>query len=121
MKPYLRTETPPRPQFAVRPRGGYCRARAGAPSCDQGDRMAVHRTSLLLVTLHRGAMLSAGPAGAQDFQYGKREPLKGEVEWKASASAGLILTTGNSRALAFSGSALISRRDGDDKVTLEGA
>jgi len=87
--------------------------------------MAVQRTSLLLVMVQLGAqlgsMLSAGSARAQDFQYGKREPLKAEVEWKASASAGLILTTGNSRALAFSGSALISRRDGDDKFTLEGA
>ena len=70
--------------------------------------------------LYLFAALAFAPAARAQmaFEYGKREAVKG-VEWKATASAGLILTTGNSRALAVSGSALISRRDGDDKLTLE--
>jgi hypothetical protein len=62
----------------------------------------------------------ATAAHGQAFEYGKHEDVKG-VEWKATASAGMILTTGNSRALALSGSALLSRRDGDNKLSLEGS
>jgi hypothetical protein len=78
--------------------------------------MLVTRSLLLLAV----AAASGAVARAQSFEFGKREEVKA-VEWKATASAGMILTTGNSRALALSGSALISRRDGDDKLTLEGS
>jgi hypothetical protein len=53
------------------------------------------------------------------FEYGKKEDVK-EVEWKASASAGLVATTGNSRTVTFSGGALLSRKDTDNKFSLEG-
>ena len=61
-------------------------------------------------------------AGAQEpkFEYGKKEETKG-VEWKATAAAGLILSTGNSRSLSFSGSTSISRKDGDNKISFDAA
>lgn len=78
-----------------------------------------------LVAIVGGALAVPVAAGAQEpkFEYGKPEDLKDvkAVEWKASASAGLILSTGNSRSLAFSGSANISRKDGDNKFTLDAA
>ena len=41
------------------------------------------------------------------------------VVWKASAQAGLILTTGNSNGLSVSGAANASRNDGTNKITLD--
>jgi hypothetical protein len=43
------------------------------------------------------------------------------VEWKVSAQAGLILTTGNSRSTALSGSITASRKAGNNKLGLETA
>ncbi len=80
--------------------------------------MAHSRSSLLVAV---ALLVGGGLAHAQqEFRYGKPEAVKG-VEWKAAVSAGVILTTGNSRALTLSGSALASRRKGDDKLTLEAA
>jgi hypothetical protein len=75
-------------------------------------------------TLHLVAMAVAGTASVAQaqtpkFEYGKPEEVK-EVEWKASASAGLVLTTGNSHTLTVSGGAAISRKDLDNKFSLEG-
>ena len=67
--------------------------------------------------------LLAGEAFAQTppkFEYAKPEAVK-EVEWKATAQAGLILTSGNSRSTALSASADLSRKAGKDKFSLEGA
>jgi putative salt-induced outer membrane protein YdiY len=68
------------------------------------------------------ALCVASAAHGQEpkFEYGKKEEVK-EVEWKASASAGFVLTTGNSRTLTLSGSAAASRKAGDDKLGLEAA
>jgi hypothetical protein len=67
----------------------------------------------------------AGLAHAQDpkFEAPKQADVKDvkDVEWKASASGGLILTTGNSRSLAFSASAALSRKEGDNKLSFDGA
>jgi putative salt-induced outer membrane protein YdiY len=41
------------------------------------------------------------------------------VEWKASAQAGLVMTTGNSRSTSFSGGGTASRKAGNDKFQLE--
>jgi hypothetical protein len=46
---------------------------------------------------------------------------KKEVEWKASAQAGLILTTGNSRITTLSAGAKASRKAGGNKLALEAA
>jgi hypothetical protein len=64
-------------------------------------------------------LAAPGLARAQTFEYGKREEVK-EVEWKAQASAGLVLTTGNSRTFTLSGGAALSRKDSENKLSLEG-
>ncbi len=66
--------------------------------------------------------LTAGAARAQEpkFEYAKPEEVKA-VEWKASAQAGLILTTGNSKSTALSGTLTASRKAGDNKLALEAA
>jgi hypothetical protein len=69
----------------------------------------------------------AAPATAQTFSYAdekaKEELAKSEgdaVEWKAAAQAGLIITAGNSRMTALSGGLNASRKQGKNKVQLEG-
>jgi hypothetical protein len=52
------------------------------------------------------------------FEYGKAEEVK-KVEWKVSAQAGLILTSGNSRTTTTSIGAAASRKAGDNKFGLE--
>jgi hypothetical protein len=62
-------------------------------------------------------------AWAQDpkFEYGKKEEVKDPkaVEWKVSAQASLLITTGNSRTTTASGGAAASRRSGPHKLQLE--
>jgi hypothetical protein len=57
-------------------------------------------------------------AGDPSFSYGKYEDKK-VVEWKAAASAGLLLTTGNANQLSFSAAAMGSRHDGKNKLQLD--
>ncbi len=65
-------------------------------------------------------LLGASTAGAQQFKYGEKgDQVKG-VEWKASAQAGLIMTTGNSKTTTFSSGAKASRKQGFNKFQLEG-
>src|SRR5262249_34859043 len=87
-----------------------------APSVSHCDMTGAMRALACLICL------VAATASAQEpkFEYGKKEEVK-EVEWKATASAGVIATTGNSRTVTLSGSALISRKDGDNKIALEAA
>jgi len=69
--------------------------------------------------------LSAGTARADEktpkFEFGKAEELKEvkKVEWKASAQAGVILTTGNSRTTTGAAGATASRKEGNNKLSLE--
>lgn len=67
-------------------------------------------------------LLVPATALAQDpkFEYGKPEEVKA-VEWKASAQAGFILNTGNSRSAAFSAGLTASRKEGDNKFSVDGA
>lgn len=63
-----------------------------------------------------------GAAGADPkFTFGKKEEVKDvkKVEWKASAQAGLVLTTGNSRTTTFAGGAKASRKAGNNKFIIE--
>lgn len=65
-----------------------------------------------------------GAAGAQSnpefkFEEKPKEAVK-DVEWKASAQAGLIITTGNSQTTTVSGVAKGSRKAGLNKLQLEG-
>jgi hypothetical protein len=73
--------------------------------------------ALALVTV---TVLPAAYAQDPKFEYGKQEEVKA-VEWKASAQAGLILNTGNSRSAAFSAGASASRKAGDNKFSAEAA
>jgi hypothetical protein len=65
------------------------------------------------------------PASAQEpkFEYGKSDEVKVEkadiVEWKASAQAGLVLSTGNSRATTLSAGSKASRKAHMNKFQLE--
>lgn len=63
-----------------------------------------------------------GQAVAQDpkFEYGKKEEVK-KVEWKASAQAGIIMTSGNSRTTTASAGVSASRKSGDNKFSIEGS
>lgn len=73
------------------------------------------------------ALLSAGAAQAQvptpeqlnsKYVYAKKEDTKGKVDWKASASAGLTLASGNSSQISISAGANVMRNDGLNKVEL---
>ena len=79
---------------------------------------------LALVTGAVSAFLALpGSASADDpkFQYGEQEEVKDvkEIEWKASAQAGLIITTGNSRTTTGAAGAKGSRKEGNNKLELE--
>lgn len=69
---------------------------------------------------------SVAPAVAQDkpppkFKYETTKILKGVkgIEWKASAQAGFIVTTGNARTTTISAGANLSRRTKDNKFQAE--
>src|SRR5438105_4800329 len=72
------------------------------------------RFGWILVMLAGGSARAADPA----FQFGKPEEVK-KVIWKASAQAGLLLTTGNSNTLSFAAAANASRDDGKNRLTLD--
>jgi hypothetical protein len=87
--------------------------------------MLRHTTAPLLaraVTLLAIA-LSARAAAAQSdpkFEFGKPEAVK-TVEWKSQVKGGLLATTGNSQTINGSVGATVSRKEGDNKLALEGA
>ena len=62
-------------------------------------------------------MASADPK----FEYGKSEDVKDvkDVEWHATAEAGLVLTTGNSDTTAATGGLKVSRKKRENKVSFE--
>jgi len=75
----------------------------------------------LLLAISTDAWAQAAPA----FQYSENEEAaalakRSEVEWKASAQGGLIVTTGNSRVTTFSSGFNTSRRAHGNKLALEG-
>lgn len=66
----------------------------------------------------------AAPAAAQPtpkFEYGKSDDLKDvkDVEWTATAEAGLVFTTGNSRTTTVSGTAKATRKEKKNKLSVE--
>ncbi len=69
--------------------------------------------------------LTAPALADPKFDYAKQEAKEGEaaavsdVEWKATAQAGMILTTGNSRTTTLSAGAAASREAGANKLALE--
>ena len=82
----------------------------------------------LAMVMTLGLALAAGEARADDPKFEQKEGEEAEailaadsVEWKASAQAGLILTTGNSRITTLSAGARASRKAGKNKVQVEGS
>jgi hypothetical protein len=78
--------------------------------------MTVRRITWLVAL----ASLLGGRAWAQDpkFQFGKQEEVK-EVEWKAQAKAGLVLTTGNSQNTTFTAGTSLSRKEKENKFSFD--
>lgn len=71
-----------------------------------------------------GLAALAGVASAQPtpkFEYGKAEDVKDvkETEWTATAEAGLVLTTGNSRTTTATGGIKATRKQAENKLALE--
>src|SRR5215475_8050097 len=67
-------------------------------------------------------LLTAGAARAQSepkFDFGKQEEVK-QVEWKAQAKGGYLLTTGNSQSQNGTFSLSASRKEGGNRLALEG-
>lgn len=66
-------------------------------------------------------LLAASPAAAQKFEYGKYDDVKDvkDVEWKATAEAGLVFTTGNSESTTATGGIKASRKTGKNKLSVE--
>lgn len=81
------------------------------------------RSIVFVVTPFTLAAL-AGLAGAQPapkFEYGKAEDVKDvkETEWSATAEAGLVLTTGNSRTTTATGGLKAMRKEAKNKLAIE--
>ncbi|MBC8133650.1 MAG: DUF481 domain-containing protein, partial [Deltaproteobacteria bacterium] len=69
------------------------------------------------------AMSVAHPVAAQTtpkYEFAKPEEVK-SVEWKAQAKGGVLQTTGNSQTTNGSVGAAASRKEGGNKLALEGA
>ncbi len=79
--------------------------------------------NIRVITAIATLLLWVAPAAAQEpkFEYGKADEVKDvkAVEWKASAQAGLIYTTGNSRVTTFAAGANASRKAGNNKFSAE--
>lgn len=77
-------------------------------------------TSRRITWLVAIASLLGGRAFAQDpkFQFGKPEEVK-EVEWKAQAKMGLVLTTGNSQNTTFTAGTSLSRKEKENKFSFD--
>jgi len=65
------------------------------------------------------AARSAHAQATPKFEYGKPEEVKA-VEWKAQAKGGFLLTTGNSQTQGGVFAANVSRKEGNNKLALEG-
>jgi hypothetical protein len=68
------------------------------------------------------ALLLPSAAFAQSepkFEFAKAEEVKA-VEWKAQAKAGILLTTGNSQSQNVNLNASASRKDGNNRLALDG-
>lgn len=59
---------------------------------------------------------------APKYAFGKPDDLKDikTVEWKANAEAGLVLTAGNSHTTTATAGVKISRKEGNNKLAIEG-
>jgi hypothetical protein len=79
--------------------------------------MKMKALAVLVVML--AAARAASAQSNPTFAYAKPEEVKG-VEWKAQAKGGLLLTAGNSQTTNGTFSLNASRKQGDNKLALEG-
>jgi hypothetical protein len=68
--------------------------------------------------------IAAAPAAAQPtpkFEYGKKDDVKDVkgTEWDATAEAGVIITSGNSRVTTLTGSFKATRKEAENKFSAE--
>ncbi len=95
--------------------------RLALDACTRGARrrarMRAGTALLAAVALHGVAAAQALPP-PPTFVFWKKEEAK-LAEWKAMAQAGLAATTGNSQAISLSLNAAVSRRAGDNKISVE--
>lgn len=80
------------------------------------------KPSMIALVTGVGLALAAGAGHAQDpkFEYAKKDDkAAGDVQYKASAQAGLIVTTGNSQTTTLSAGAKASRKKGFNLFQLE--
>ena len=75
--------------------------------------------SVALALLGLWALGGTARAQAPEFkqEFAKSEEVK-RVVWKASASAGFSISTGNASVMTLSGGASASRNDGKNKISL---
>jgi len=66
------------------------------------------------------APLVARAQSEPKFEFGKQEEVK-QVEWKAQVKGGYLLTTGNSQSQNAALTASTSRKEGNNKLALEGS
>jgi hypothetical protein len=71
--------------------------------------------ALCLILVARAAAAQSNPK----FEYGKAEEVK-VVEWKAQAKGGGLMTSGNSQTLNGNLGASVSRKEGNNKLALDG-
>jgi len=81
----------------------------------------LHRSIRPALSLAAITALCGSAAAQPKFEYGKADEVKDvkAVEWKASAQAGLIVTSGNSRTTTGAVGASASRKAGHDKFSAE--
>jgi len=81
----------------------------------------MHR--LLLVVAFLGGALAAPAVADPKFTFTKAEELEKvkEVEWNASAEAGVVFTTGNSDTTSISAGLKAARKTGKNKLGFEGS
>jgi hypothetical protein len=75
----------------------------------------------LALTCVLAAVPTLAYAGDPKFEFGKHEEVKDvkDVEWKATAEAGVIFTTGNSETTTAQGGIKASRKANNNKVAFE--
>lgn len=75
----------------------------------------------LTILLGSSAIASAQPD--PKFEFGKADDLKDvdKVDWNATAEAGLVLSTGNSRTTTVSGGLKAMRKEKQNKLSIEAA
>jgi hypothetical protein len=76
---------------------------------------------VLLVTLVITLSGAPGLANTPKFEFGKFDEVKEvkDVDWRATAEAGVVFTTGNAETMTATGGIKASRRTGSNKLALE--